>query len=366
MTATNQRLESLDVLRGITIAFMIIVNTPGSWEYVYPPLRHAPWNGCTPTDLVFPFFLFIVGLSMAQSFGKYKDQNNNFYLSKLIKRTLIIFGIGIFLNWFPFYDTNVSDLRIFGVLQRIALAYFLAGLIVLYVKERSHIIVTFILLLLYYIILVTGVAIDPLTLENNLVRKIDLLLLGEQHLYGGYGLPFDPEGLLSTLGSVGNVMFGYILATKQKQTDKLNDKIKMALLFGMLLTGLGLVWNFLGCPINKPIWSSSYALFTSGLCSLLLAAMIYIIDVKQISLWSFPFKVFGMNALASYAASGLIINILGMIKINGEGVSSYSYSHFFQPVFGNNFGSFLFAITYCILIWLLAYVMYKRKIFFKV
>ena len=365
MNTSSQRLLSLDVLRGLTIAFMIIVNTPGSWEFVYAPLRHAPWNGCTPTDLVFPFFLFIVGLSMAQSFGKYENENKSQLLSKLIKRTLVIFGVGLFLNWFPFYDTNISDLRIFGVLQRIALAYFFAGIIVMYVREKSHIIATFLILLLYYIILVTGVSVDPLSLENNLVRKIDLALFGESHIYHGYGIPFDPEGLLSTLGSIGNVMFGYVLATKQKLSAKLNDKIKMAFLFGILLIVIGVVWSYLGFPINKPIWSSSYAMFTSGLCSILFAVMIYIIDVKNIQSWAFPFKVFGMNALASYAASGLVINILGLIKINGEGLSSLAYSGFYQPTFGNNLGSFLFAISYCFLIWLFAYVLYKKKIFIK-
>ncbi len=366
----NTRLLSIDVLRGLTIAFMIIVNTPGSWEFVFSPLRHAEWNGCTPTDLVFPFFVFIVGLSMAQSFNV-EASNKGDLLMKAFKRMLIIIGIGLLLNWFPFYTKNISNLRLFGVLQRIALAYFLASIICIYVKEKWHLAVTFGILILYYILLITGVSEGPLDLMTNLVRKIDLALVGETHVYHGYEfegnkVAFDPEGLLSVMGSVGNVLFGYILARKLKTIESFGAKMQAASLFGVMLVALGLIWNFVGFPINKPIWSSSYAMFTSGLCSILFAIMIYVIDDKKWTSWAFPFKVFGMNALVSYALSGLIIRIFGMIKIGEKGLYEVIYDGFTSPVFGPYLGSFISAILFCSFIWLFAYVLYKKGIFVKV
>lgn len=365
MIQENQRLLSIDVLRGMTIAFMIIVNTPGSWEFVYAPLRHAKWDGCTPTDLVFPFFLFIVGLSMAQSIKSHQNFTKGQLFRKAIKRTYVIFLIGLLLNWFPFFDKSLAELRIFGVLQRIALAYFAGACISIYVKEKYHLWTTMIILVLYYLILIMGVAADPLTLENNLVRKIDLALLGENHVYHGYGLPFDPEGLLSTLGSVGNVMFGFILARKIAAMDVRTRQIQYVFFFGAILITLGVVWNFTGFPINKPIWSSSYAMFTSGLASWLFAAMIYLIDVKSISKWAFPFKVFGMNALASYALSGLVIRSLNLIKSGEDGLPALFYKKITSPLAGPYLGSFLSALIFCFVIWLLAYALYRNKIFIK-
>ncbi|MBK8700107.1 MAG: DUF1624 domain-containing protein [Saprospiraceae bacterium] len=361
----NKRLISIDVLRGMTIAFMIIVNTPGSWEFVYAPLRHAPWDGCTPTDLVFPFFLFIVGLSMAQSFKSHAEFDKKDLLLKALKRTLVIFGVGLLLNWFPFYNKPFDELRIFGVLQRISLAYFFSACIAIYVKENWHLPLTILILIAYYLLLIYGVDAGPLTLETNLVRVIDLALLGENHIYHGYGVPFDPEGLLSTMGSIGNVMFGFILARKIMPLESYSKKIQYILLFGILLISLGVLWNFTGFPINKPIWSGSYAMFTSGLCSILFAAMIYVLDQKGISKWSFPFVVFGMNALASYALSGLVIRILSMIKIGEEGLPTVFYNQVLSPLAGPYMGSLLSALLFCSLIWLMSYTLYRKGIFIK-
>jgi predicted acyltransferase len=370
MTQSN-RLLSIDVLRGLTIAFMIIVNSPGSWEFVYGPLQHAEWNGCTPTDLVFPFFVFIVGLSMAQSFKNIDTANKGDLVMKAFKRMLIITSIGLALNWFPFYSKNISNLRLFGVLQRIALAYFLAALICIFIKEKWQLFVTFLILILYYILLIAGVDKGPLDLMTNLVRKIDLALVGENHVYHGYTfegnkIAFDPEGLLSVLGSIGNVMLGYVLANHIKKIEGYGSKIKAAFLYGVVLIVLGITWHYIGFPINKPIWSSSYALFTSGLCSILFAVTIYIIDEKKWVNWAFPLKVFGMNALVSFALSGLIIRIFGMIKIEEKGLYEILYDNFTSPVFGPYLGSFISALMFCCFIWLFAYVLYKRNIFVKV
>lgn len=368
--ATN-RLLSIDVLRGLTIAFMIIVNTPGSYEYVYAPLLHSPWDGCTPTDLVFPFFVFIVGLSMAQSFRNIENIEKPALAMKAFKRMLIIFGIGLLLNWFPFYTTHISELRIFGVLQRIALAYFLAALITIYIKDKWHLPLTIGILILYYIVLMVGVSDGPLDLMTNLVRKIDIFLVGEHHLYHNYAFEgnkvyFDPEGLLSVMGSIGNVMFGFILATKLKALSGNAEKIKTASLFGFILVALGIGWNYLGFPINKPIWSSSYALFTSGLCSILFAVMIYTIDEKKWQSWAYPFKVFGMNALVSYALSELIAIICGMLPVGEGGLYASFYQYLISPVFGLYFGSFIAAVLFAAFTWLFAYILYRKGIFVKV
>lgn len=366
MIQENQRLLSIDVIRGMTIAFMIIVNTPGSWEFVYAPLRHAEWDGLTPTDLVFPFFLFIVGLSMAQSFKSHQNFTKSQLLTKALKRTLVIFGVGLLLNWFPFYEKPLSELRIFGVLQRIALAYFAGACISIYVKEKYQLWTTMVILVGYYLILIGSVVVGPLTLESNVVRTIDLALLGENHMYHGYkGIPFDPEGLLSTLGSIGNVMFGYILARKIANLENRMKKIQYVFSFGAILITIGIIWNFTGFPINKPIWSSSYAMLSSGLAAWLFAAMIYLIDEKGYTRWAFPFKVFGMNALASYALSGLVIRTLNLIKSGEDGLPALFYRNVLSPMAGPYFGSFLSALLFCFLIWLLALALYKNKIFIK-
>jgi predicted acyltransferase len=367
----NQRLLSIDVLRGLTIAFMIIVNTPGSYEYVYAPLLHSPWDGCTPTDLVFPFFVFIVGLSMAQSMKNIENISKSSLTAKAFKRMLIIIGIGLLLNWFPFYKTNIADLRIFGVLQRIALAYFLSALIIIYIKEKWHLLLTIAILALYFILLMAFVSDGPLDLMTNLVRKIDIALVGERHLYHHYefeGNPvyFDPEGLLSVMGSIGNVMFGFILAGKIRNLTTNLEKIKTAVLYGIILVSIGVAWHFLGFPINKPIWSSSYTLLTSGLCSLLFALMIYIIDEKKWQSWSFPFKVFGMNALVSYALSELIAIGMGMLPVGEGGLYASFCAQVVSPIFGLYLGSFVSAILFTAFTWLFAYGLYKKGIFIKV
>jgi predicted acyltransferase len=291
-------------------------------------------------------------------------------LKKVFKRALIIFGVGLFLNWFPFYNKHVSDLRIFGVLQRIAMAFFFGSIIIIYVKEKWLMFVAICILVFYYLLLIYGVDTGQLDLMTNLVRKLDLLILGENHLYNGYtyegnNIPFDPEGILSTLGSIGNVLFGYIISKKIKDYNEESSKIKSAVLFGLLLVILGILWNYFNCPINKPIWSGSYAMLTSGLCSILFAIMIYIIDFKKLVKWSFPFKVFGMNALASYALSGLVVKIMSIIRIGNENIFSMFYKNVTSAAFGLKLGSLVSAILYCFLIWSFAYILYKKKIFIK-
>ena len=356
----SERLLALDVFRGMTIFFMIVVNTPGSWSHVYAPLRHAKWDGCTPTDLVFPFFLFIVGVSMAYSFRKYEAANRSVWIKKVLRRTLVIFAIGIVLNWFPFYTTNISDLRIFGVLQRIALGFGGAALIVIFFGKKLVPFITVGILLLYWgILLLTG-GEDPLSLKDNAVRLLDLKLLGEKHLYGGYGMPFDPEGLLSSLPSIGTALLGYMTGQIILSQSDLKSAISKMVLGGLIFIFLGTIWHFVGFPINKPIWSSSYVLFTGGLAMCFLALLLTIIDLNSLHKWAFPFKVFGLNPLISYILSGIFVRLILMIKIGEKTTYTWLYETIFQPTFGDKFGSLTFAFSFVGLIFIFAYLLYKN------
>lgn len=365
-TIVNKRLLAIDVMRGMTIFFMIIVNTPGSWEYVFTPLRHAPWNGCTPTDLVFPFFVFIVGVSVSFSFRNLIDTDRSVWVRKILKRTALIFLIGLFLNWFPFIGKSIGDLRVFGVLQRIALAYGLGAFIIIYVKERWLPLVFAIILLGYWAILWTTGSADPLSLEGNAVRALDLWFVGEMHIYGGYGIPFDPEGLLSSLPAAGTVLFGYFVGRRIQLAATPLLKIKKILPLGIGGIVIGVCWHFLGFPINKPLWSGSYVLYAGGLATLLLALLLWCIDEKGWKKWSYIFRVFGLNPLVSYALSGLVIKSLSYVHIGGQPFYGWIYEHFFSSAFGHLTGSFLQALVYTLCIWLFAWWLYVQGRVIKV
>lgn len=370
----KNRLLSIDVMRGMTIFFMIVVNTPGTWTYVYAPLRHAKWHGCTPTDLVFPFFLFIVGVSMAISLNKYasKTQKESGARSQLIKkilrRTILIFLVGLCLNWFPFYHKNIGDLRILGVLQRIALAYGGAGILVVLLKDKMKLAIAASLLLFGYwgLIAFTGNG-DPYSLEGNLATWFDPLVLGESHVYGGFGIPFDPEGLVSTIPGIAHVLIGYfigliLLRLHKDGSSQLSytGASKNILLTGVVLSVLGVIWNA-GFPINKPIWTSSYVLLTCGLGTILLAALMWIIDIKKWVKWTYIFRVFGLNPLVSYALSGVFVKLMiTTFKWDKTNAYAWTYESIFQPVFGNFAGSFVFALTYTMFIWFFAWLLFRK------
>lgn len=361
----KDRLLSLDVFRGLTIAFMIIVNTPGTWEYVYAPLRHATWEGCTPTDLVFPFFVFIVGLSMVFSFSRIADHPKSGIALKILRRTALIFLVGLFLNWFPFYHKQISDLRIMGVLQKIALSYGAAAFIILYAKKEWLPFITAIILLLYWWILWFFGGDMPYGLETNVVRTVDLKIFGESHLYTGFGLPFDPEGLLGCIPSVGTVLLGYIFGRRILEQKNRNKLVTEYAISGIVLVALGLIWGQ-AFPIIKALWTSSYVLYTAGLALLVFAIMIFIIDILNWKGWAYPFRVFGLNPLFSYALSGLVAKMFYMIiKFNDTSLQGWSYRNIFQPAFGNHFGSFLYAITFTAIIWFFAWLLYRKKIVIK-
>lgn len=359
----NNRLISIDVFRGMTIFFMIIVNTPGSWEHVYAPLLHAKWHGCSPTDLVFPFFMYIVGVSMYYSYSKFEVMNSD-ALRKGIIRGLKIIGIGLLLNWYPFYNKNIDVLRIFGVLQRIGLAY-LCAIIVLYATNRKWIEWKALGLLIFYAIVIYIFGNNDYSLESNMVKDIDLAIFGENHIYKGFGIPFDPEGLLSTIPSVATILIGFICG---KYIDYQADSKKLTSLAvsGVGLITIGFVLDKMGIPINKPLWTSSYVLYTAGFASLTWAMMIWIIDFQKIKVGTYFLTVFGKNPIVAFVLSGVIIKTFGLFIWKDKGLYGHIYTDFFQRFLGNQGGSFAQAICYMLLIWFIVYQLDKKDIIVKV
>ncbi len=364
----HKRLVALDVLRGLTIALMILVNNPGSWAYVYPPLRHAAWNGCTPTDLVFPFFLFIVGTAMFYSFNKFDKGLTKPLFIKIFKRFIQIFLIGLFLNAFPTFD--FENLRVFGVMQRIAMAYLFGALIVAIFNYRQVLISIPVILLGYWALIYFGGSGDVYSLETNMVRSVDLKLIGAKHMYQGFGLPFDPEGFLSSVPAVATVLLGYIAGHIIRKSLNTMDVIKKMTFYGVILVGLGMLWN-LEFPINKPIWTSSYVLYTGGWAMLFLAFLLFVIDEKGYKKWATPALHFGTNPLFIYVFSWLYIATIAFFQVpspEGGDVSIYNYLYTYVcvPIAGNMNGSLLFAVGHIIFFWSICYWLYKRKIFIKI
>ena len=366
--AKGGRLVSLDIFRGLTVAFMIIVNTPGSWEYVYAPLRHAKWNGCTPTDLVYPFFLFIVGVSMWYSLKKYGHELNGNSFLRIVRRTASIFALGLFLNIFPYFGRDYSTMRIMGVLQRIALAYGVGALICMTIRRNYLWIVTAFLLLLYWGVLAVFGGPEPYNLESNFVLKVDKAILGINHLYKGFGIPFEPEGLLSTIPSVCTVIIGYYVGELVGKKSASGKIVLKTLVIGMALVGLGLLWNKF-FPINKPLWTSSYVLYTGGLAMIVLSVIYWLADVLKFQKWGVPFMVFGTNALFSYFLASLWTKLILLIKVVSDGKEVSLYSWFYEkicvPVAGNMNGSLMFAIIQMLLVLGIAAILYKKKVLIR-
>lgn len=373
----SKRLTSLDVFRGITIAGMILVNTIGvaGEKNVYPPLLHADWNGFTPTDLVFPFFLFIVGAAMAFSFSKYKEGNKptpTVYW-RIIRRSLILFALGILLN--GFWEYNWSSIRLMGVLQRISLTYLIASLIVLNVPRKGQWAIAAFLLVGYWfamsLIPVPDYGMGNLTRVGNLGAYFDRLIIPTAHLYKGddFNGMGDPEGLLSTLPAVVSVLFGYITGDWLRQQPIKSSTSMDLVQLGLSCLVIGQVWDF-WFPINKKLWTSSYVMFTTGWALLLLAACYESIEVRQRQRWTKPFEMMGLNAIFIFVASVLLIKILVKTKIGtGENAPTtfiWIYNHFFMPLVGAMNGSLLFALVTVLLWWLVSYAMYRQNWFLKV
>jgi len=370
----STRYLSLDVLRGLTVALMIVVNTPGNWGAIYAPFKHAAWHGFTITDLVFPTFLFVVGNAISFSIRKLKDAGDTAFLLKIFKRTLIIFGIGLFLNYFPFIEynngelvfKNILNLRIWGVLQRIAVCYFIGSLIVYYFNTRGAIAISVIFLLAYWAILYYfGTAGDPYSLEGNAVTPVDLALLPAKNLYQGFGISFDPEGFLSTFPAVVNVVLGFLAGKFIKEAGNNISTVSKLAGTGILMLIVAQIWDTY-FPINKPIWTSSYVLYTVGWDLLIISVLMLVIEIFSIKKWTYFFEVFGKNPLFIFALSGMLIRLIYLIRIEAVPLGSIIYTNLFVSWLEDKNASLLFAITYMLLLWLIGYVMDKRKIYIKV
>ena len=366
------RLVSLDVFRGITIAGMVLVNNPGTWSSIYWPLEHAEWNGWTPTDLVFPFFLFIVGVSITLAFARRVEEGSvkrDLYL-KVIKRTAIIFGLGLFLNGFPFFQ--LGTIRIAGVLQRIAICYLIASLIFLTTSVRTQLLIALALLIAYCLVMTKlaapGYAPGDLTKEGSIASFVDRVILGP-HIWK-QGKVYDPEGLLSTIPAVATTLFGILTGHWLRSERKPIEKVVGMFVAGAVCVVLGWIWNPF-FPINKSLWTSSYVLFTAGLALELLALCYWVIDIHGFRRWAWPFEVFGVNALALFVGTGLMVKAMGLIKLpreDGTQISSqgWIFRKFFlswaEPINASLFYAIAFILLWLFLMWLL----YRKRIFIKV
>lgn len=373
--ANNQRFTALDVFRGMTVCLMIIVNTPGNGNTTFAPLHHAAWHGFTPTDLVFPSFLFAVGNALSFVMLKWASKSDGYVVAKVLKRTLLIFLLGYLMYWFPFFkldkDLNIlsfpiSKTRILGVLQRIALCYGIAALMIHFLKLRATVIISVILLVGYWLVLLFfGEAGKQFTMTGNIGQQIDLWLMGDKHLYHGEGIAFDPEGLFSTLPAVVNVVIGYMVGKFIQEKGKTYEVLSKLLLAGVTLVAVAYFWDMV-FPINKKLWTSSFVLYTTGLDCIIISAIIYVIDFAGKTKWTYFFEVFGKNPLVIYLLSELLVTVLNYIHIDKKTtLFSWIYNNVFNH-FGGYISSLLFAIVYTLFCWLIGYIMDKRKIYIRV
>jgi len=382
----QQRYYSLDVFRGATVALMILVNNPGSWGHIFSPLGHASWHGCTPTDLVFPFFLFAVGNAMSFVMPKLQQGNDAAFWGKVIKRTLMIFAIGLFLNWSPFvkFSEDVlvwkpwENVRILGVLQRIALCYFFASIIIYYGKSRMALFIGMMILVIYWVLTFSlGTPGHMYSLSGYFGNAIDQQILGITHIYKGEGVPFDPEGLTSTLPAIVQVIFGYLVGEYIQLKGKNFDMLAPLLLTGVVFVLAGYIWDF-SFPINKKIWTSSYVFYTTGLAMITLGMFIYLLEFKEAKgKWSQFFDVFGKNPLFIFVLSGFLPRVLALLRWvdhvddKGEKVYTSALPWFYEHVCKNiatdlRIGSLLYAFCMIAFMGMLAYVLDKKKIYIKV
>ena len=377
------RLLSLDVFRGMTIAGMILVNNPGPGGKVYWPLEHAAWHGWTPTDLIFPFFLFIVGVSITLAFARRVEAGGtqrDLYL-KVLRRTVLIYACGFLLAGFPFF--TLSTIRLSGVLQRIAVCYFFAAIIFLKTEWRTQSIIAVALLLGYWALMKLtpipthqvgdlvkfGPLYGDLSVESNLAAIVDRAVLGN-HIWKGGGRIYDPEGLLSTIPAIATTLSGVLTGHWLRQPREAYEKVTGLFIAGVVCVVVGWMWNA-WFPINKALWTSSYVVFTTGMGLQLLAFCYWLIDIKRYKRWALPFIIFGVNALAVFVLSGLAARLMSLWKLprlDGRtgNLQTYLYEHLFASWAAPANGSLFYALLY-VLIWLgLMAVLYQRKIFIKI
>ncbi|WP_431293232.1 acyltransferase family protein [Pedobacter sp. P26] len=386
MPEPKQRLLSLDFFRGLTVASMILVNNPGSWGHIYAPLEHAEWNGCTPTDLIFPFFLWIVGVSIAfaMSSSKADPSTHQKTIIKAIKRGIILYLLGFFLAIFGKIISGIMDnrslweafqtVRLLGVLQRIGIVFIISSIIFIKVSNKTIFKTLIVILAAYWALMtfipVPGVGYPNLEKEINLAAWIDRGILTEAHTWAS-SKTWDPEGILSTLPAIGTCLFGILVGVWMRRKD-VDNPTKVAWLFttGIAAVILGLLWD-LQFPINKALWTSSYVLYAGGLASIGLALCYWIIDVQGYKKFTTPFVVYGANAITVFFLAGLmprVLNLIQLTKPDGTktGLLVRFYETCYTPFFSPINASLVWAITYVLGFYVLLYFMYKKNIIIKV
>ncbi|MGH2567672.1 MAG: acyltransferase family protein [Bacteroidota bacterium] len=372
----SKRLASLDVFRGATVAGMMLVNNPGDWGQIYPPFKHAAWDGWTYTDTVFPFFLWIVGVAMTFSFAKRIERSDDKRKLALhvLRRSAIIFALGLLLNGFPFglafgHEFSWSTIRIPGVLQRIAVCYLFTGLIFLSTSFRQQISITAALLAVYWLAMklvpVPGFGAGVLEPTGNLCWYIDSNLLAG-HTWRGAPVPgFDPEGIFSTIPAIATMLFGVLTGHLLRSGKSPEEKTSLLFVYGSLLLFAGTTMNY-WFPINKNLWTSSYVVFMAGMAMVVLGVCYWFIDAKGYRQWTKPFEIYGLNAITIFVLAGLFARTAGIIKVAGEdgtriAFKTWYYQHLFIPLGDPMVVSFLHSLAYVVGLYIIAYGMYRMK-----
>ena len=368
---TGQRLVSLDAFRGATMAIMVLVNTPGDGEHVYGPLRHAEWNGWTPTDVVFPSFMWIVGVALTLSLSRRiaAGASRAQLLTQAFRRALILYALGLLVYAFP--NFNLSTQRLLGVLQRIAICYLIAVAIYLYTSVRGQIVWILSLLAGYWLLMalvpVPGYGAGRLDVEGNLAHYIDRIVLGA-HNYASTKT-WDPEGIVSTLPAIATILFGIMAGHILRLKRTLTERTARLLVVGVLLIAAGLICNT-WLPINKKLWTSSFALFMAGLDFVIFAIMVWWVDVRGHVRFMKPLVIMGMNAITVYLVSELLEVLLNAVRFSLGGhavtVRDWLFDTLFAPLASPINASLLYAIAYTLLMYAIAYVMYRRRWFVRV
>lgn len=381
-TVKPGRLLSLDILRGITIAGMILVNNPGSWGSIYAPLRHAEWHGLTPTDLVFPFFMFIMGVSTYMSLRKYDFRLTRASLLKVVRRSVVIFLIGIAIAWLSLTLRRISSgsgvveaminfdhIRMLGVMPRLAICYGVGSLMALSMHRKALAWTVAALLAVYAAVLLLCNGL--MFAADNIIAVIDRAVLGEAHMYSdtvdGITLKFDPEGLLSTIPSICHMLIGYLCGAMLMQTTDNRERTLRLFIVGAVLTFAGMLLSY-GCPINKKIWSPTFVLTTCGLASTLLALLIWVIDIRGHRRWCRFFESFGVNPLFMYCLGAVLSILFGFISVGGTSLHAWLYADVWTPLAGGDkvLGSLLYALAFVALNWCVGFILYKKKIYIKI
>jgi predicted acyltransferase len=380
-SSSQQRLLSLDAFRGATIAGMIMVNNPGTWSDIYPQLRHAAWDGWTFTDFIFPFFLWIVGVAMTLSFAKRVEQGANKpqLLLHVFRRALIIFGLGIFLAGFPFgllfgHQFSFENIRIPGVLQRIAICYLIASAIFLWTSLRAQIAWIVGLLAAYWLMVklipVPGYGAGVMQAQGGLCWWVDSTVLAGHTWRGAPVMGFDPEGIVSTIPAIATTLFGVMMGHWLRSKRSAEEKTVWMFVAGELLMLIGAILD-MWLPINKNLWTSSYVIFMAGWASVIFAMFYWLIDVKGYKKWALPFNIYGMNAITVFVLSGLLAKTMGLVKVTQDdgtliSLQRHIYTHIFVPIASPLNASLLYAICFIGVMFIVVWLMWRMKWFLKV